>query len=57
MVLLDSKYISGASLAVQWLKTSPSNAGGAGYQTAPWLGSKDPICHTAKKPTHKTEAT
>ena len=35
------------------VKTSPSNAGGAGSN--PWFGSEDPICLVAKKPEHKIE--
>ena len=44
----------GTSLVVQWLKTSPSNTGGAGL--IPGQGAKIPHASWPKKPKYKTEA-
>ena len=44
--------VTGTSLAVQWLKTSPSNAG---VWVDPSSGSENPTCLSAKKPKHKKQ--
>ena len=51
----NNKYWRGDFPGGPVVKTSPSNAGGAG--SIPGRGAKiDPTCLAAKKPKHKTEA-